>query len=197
MADSGVDSAARLPSQCITVFGYTSRLRSELTKVLCSRYSDLLPNGAQFQLPSPAPPTAGNWIVLKVFDASKFPRELEISDHWLVIVPGDFTRPDWTVPPDPAPQKVPIAMRRPPQIFKIHPQFQDPNNNDWATIPFELKNFWAKTREFVFGQTAVKATSFAINDSFGSGFWVIVIWIALFLVIGLRDWTLRITARTT
>jgi hypothetical protein len=185
----------------VTVFGFVPALRSSLEEHLRAAYASFLPQDTEFHL---SPPYAeetgsGNWIVLKVRDASQFPPQLWLHDHCLVLMAGDFTSPDWTVPPDPEPREAaPVRRRRPdasaPRIFKIPPHFLDPTNDDWAAIPFENKNLWAKIREVVFGQRVVRAASFPISDLLGPAFWTIVLCFVAFLICGIRLWVLRIFA---
>jgi hypothetical protein len=178
------------------VFGFNPSLRSSLEADLCSNFSRFLPDGDDFTL---SPPNAeetgsGNWIIFKVSDSSQFPPELWVSNHCLILVRGDFTQPEFVFPQSPV-EPIPVVHRPhpgPPHIFRIPPHFQDPTNDDWAAIPFERKNFWAKVREFIFGQHVVKATSFPISDLFGPTFWLVIVCIVIFLIRGIRIWVLRV-----
>jgi hypothetical protein len=174
------------PPSRITVFGFTPSLREPLQHFLKSNFPHLLIDSPTFGWPETDP--AANWIVLEVRDALQFPRELIVLGHKLIILVGDFGSASWVNATDPFPTEPEFEPPPPPMIFKTPPRFQDPENDDWAIIPFELKNFWAKVREFIIGQRVVRATSLRVSRTFGPTFWVLSVCLVLALGASLVDW---------
>jgi hypothetical protein len=186
--DDSLESADAFPDR-LTIFGFGPSVAPGLAGLLRSTYAPFLPGDGDDPLGAALarPAGAANWVVLRVSDASAFPAELTVGGARLILMAGDFGSSAWSPPPAPPPAP-PRRAAAPPPVFRLPPHDQDPRNDDWATIPFERKNAWAKVREFVLGQRVVRASSFPISGAFGPAFWALALLLLVFVCAEIRLW---------
>jgi hypothetical protein len=122
----------------------------------------------------------GNWMTLQLSShhdiddlRAQITNPIVSHNFCICVFEGAYGESESLVPLTRPSQNRPVTAN-PPRIFRA----LRPDDN-WATIPFERKNLWAKLREFIVGMDTVPATSAPANKKLAIAFWVVAVLIVV------------------